>query len=356
MTAKAIVEHISLDTQVFVATSFNFGSKVFEALKKHLATGRLALVMTDVTVMEVKSRIKQSVAAELLRQREFINESRVLHNSNLPQVETALEKLDPDAVGQELCDQFDTFLEETKAEIIEAMNLSASDVFEKYFAVQPPFGDVEKKKREFPDAFAIQALSEWAEYREKPTFVVSKDKLFRTACNESTHLIPKETLKEVLDHVASDDEQLAVFVRAETMKRIDEIEARAKVDFEDRSYYVEDEDGEAEVRVKKLTPAVWPEIVEIDKYQATLLLSITADYTAFLSYNDSATASYDEGELMYVERREERVSRDQDLTVQIEVSFEQMDPDSFEIIGISVIDPDDGFGIETEFNRGYPWK
>lgn len=37
MTAAAIVEHISLDTQVFVATSFGFNGKSLEALKKHLA-------------------------------------------------------------------------------------------------------------------------------------------------------------------------------------------------------------------------------------------------------------------------------------------------------------------------------
>jgi hypothetical protein len=353
MTVEAIVKHISLDTQVFVATGFNFGSKVFEALKKHIATGRLGLVMTDVTVMEVKSRIKQNVAAELLRQREFINESRVLHNSNLPQVKNALEKLDTDKVAQELCDQFDAFLAEMKAEIIEAMHLSASNVFKKYFAVQPPFGEAEKKKREFPDAFAIQALSEWAENTRQSTFVVSKDKLFRSACDKYTHLITKETLKEVLDHIASDDEQLALFVRAETMKRIDEIKAQAKADFEDRDYYVEDEDGEAEVRVMKLTPVSEPGIIEIAQHQATLLLSITAGYTADLSYNDSGTASYDKGELMYVARREEQVSRERDLTVQIEVLFEQMDPDSFKIIDISVIEPDAGFGIETESHHNY---
>jgi hypothetical protein len=351
-----VVETISLDTQVFVATGFGFSGKSFEALKKHLASGRLSLVMTDIAVREVKSRIKQSVAAELANQRKYVSEASALFNSSLPDVQAGLKKLDSDVVSKDLCDQFDAFLRQTKARIINAGDLSIGDVLDKYFAAEPPFGDSEKKKHEFPDAFAVQALAEWAEDRNVPMFVVSKDKLFQDACGACSHLIPKSTINEVLDHVASDDEQLAKFVRAETMKRISEIVAKAKAEFEDRYYWVEDQNGDAQVEIINLDPDDEPEIIDIGKEGALLQLSIAAVYKADLSYDDSATASYDEGTLVYVEHRNEEVEREQELTVEIEAAYEQMDPDSFEIIGVSLISPSDGFGIETEDAHDWPYK
>ena len=356
MAVAAVVEHISLDTQVFVAAAFGFNGKSFEALKKHLASKRLNLVMTDITVHEVKSRIKQSVAEELIHQRKYVNQASALFNSSLPDVQSGLKKLDPDTVIKDLCDQFDSFLAETNATIIDASAITAGNVIEKYFTGEPPFGPGEKKKHEFPDAFAIQTLAEWAENHDHLMLVVSGDQLFRDACSACSHLIPKGTINEVLNHVASDDEQLSAFVRVETMKRIEEILTKAKSEFEDRYYWVEGENGEATVEIINMTPADEPEIIEIDTEKSTLQLFIATDYKAHLSYDDSATASYDEGDLVYVEHRDEEVERDAELTVEIEVGFEKMDPDNFDIIGISLVKPSDGFGIETKDDYDWPYK
>jgi hypothetical protein len=292
MAGKTIVEAVSLDTQVFVATGFGFNGKSFEALKKHLADGRLQLVITEITVNEVRARIRQTVAEELVKQRSFVNGAKALFNSSLADVQTALKKFDPEAIATDLCGQFDAFLEETKATIIDVADLSVGDVLEKYFAGAPPFGNSETKKHEFPDAFAIQALAAYAEENDLPMFVVSGDKLFQQGCGVCSHLVPKKAINEVLDQVASDDTQLAAFVRSETMKRTDEIKAKAKEEFEDRFYWVEDENGDATVEITQMTPADETEILTIDKETATLQWSIAADYKADLSYDVSATAVY----------------------------------------------------------------
>ena len=92
MKVNVLVETISLDTQVFVATGFGFNGKSFEALKQYLAHGRLRLVMTEITILEIKARIKQNVTEELVKQRSLINDARALFNSSLPDVQTALKK------------------------------------------------------------------------------------------------------------------------------------------------------------------------------------------------------------------------------------------------------------------------
>jgi hypothetical protein len=356
MESKVFVEAISLDTQVFIATGFGFNGKSFTALKKYLANGRLSLVMTEITIKEVKARIRQTAEEELVKHRTFVNAARALFNSSLAEVQIALKKIDTETAAEDLCAQFDAFLAEAKTIILNITDLNSGDVLEKYFTSAPPFGNKKTKKHEFPDAFAIQALAEYAERNELPMFVVSGDQLFQDACETCSHLVPKKTISEVLDHVASDDAQLAAFVRAETTKRIDQIKIEAKKEFEDRFYWVEDEGGDATVEIMRLTSAYEPEILTIDKETATLQWRIAADYKADLSYDDSATASYDEGDLVYVEHRDEEVEREVELVVEVEVSYEQMDTDSFEVIGISLVEPPDGFGVETQNDYDWPYK
>ncbi|HVI09024.1 MAG TPA: PIN domain-containing protein [Candidatus Binatia bacterium] len=357
MTAASIVETISIDTQVFVATGYGFTGKSFQSLKKHLASGRLRLVMTDITVREVHARIEQSVAEALLRHREFVKKASALFNSSIPAVKASVTKFDPKVVAKDLCDQFDSFLTDVKAEIVATRDLTIGDVLDKYFAGVAPFGSTETKKHEFPDAFCLKALSEWALQKGVKMFVVSGDNDFFEGCCKCTQLISRKTLNEVLDHVASDESARAGFVRRETKKRVSEIAEEAKHQFQDRYYWVENMDGDAEVKVETISPTQDPEIVEIGKEQASLVVTFEARYSAHLSYDDPATASYDEGDLVYVEHREEDVlDREQLLTLEVKVTFDEFDPHSFEITEIDLIEPGDSFAIETEDDYGWPYK
>jgi hypothetical protein len=355
--AVVIVETVSLDTQVFVATGYGFNNKAFLSLMSHFASGRLRLVMTDITVREVHARIKQSVAEELVHQRSFVNKAGALFNSSIAEVKTSLTKFHPDDVAKDLSKQFEHFLNDVKATIIETDDLTLGDVFDKYFKREPPFGDIESKRNEFPDAFAIKALAEWAEEHDLQMFVVSKDELLQQACVEHPQLLSKATISEVLDHVSSDDEQLAEFVRTEALKREKEIGADVKKEFEDRYYYVEDEDGDADVHLKKLTLVDTPEIIEINNGEAVLQLNFEAEYEAHLTYNDSSNAIYDSEEkrLVYFDKKHEHVEREQDLVVEVRVSYEQMDPASFEVMEVSLTEPADGFGVETENSHDWPY-
>jgi len=352
--AGGFIETVSLDTQVFVDTGFCLNSKAFQALKDYCTSGRLKLVMSDITVREIRANIRKYVAAEVLLQRQFCNKADVLYNSAIPSVKASMVKFDEKAIADDLCNQFDHFLTECNAEILDSTSLSAGDVLDKYFAEEPPFGKKEEKKHEFPDAFAIQALSEWAENHDIEMFAVSEDKLFFEACEKAQNLIPKKTLAEVLDHVASDDNALADFLRAQTMARIDEIAEQVTEEFEDQNFWVEDEDGDATVEVTDIVPTGDPEIIEIDEEEAALQYTSDVKYTAHLSYKENSI--YSEGILVYFEDRNEDVHRTYKVTVQVEVMFEHTDPDKFDIVAVSLIDMPKGFGIKTDFNEGWPWK
>ena len=59
---------------------------------------------------------------------------------------------------------------------------------------------------------------------------------------------------------------------------------------------------------------------------------------------------------MYVEHRDESVERQQELEVEVRVSFDRKDLDAVELLDITLTAPSKGFGIETEHNFGWPWK
>src|SRR5438045_236949 len=83
MASTAIPEAVLLDAQAFENASFNFASKTFKALKRHLQLGRLRLVITDITVAEVKSRIAKNVEKEVAAHTKFAKVARVFRSSPL---------------------------------------------------------------------------------------------------------------------------------------------------------------------------------------------------------------------------------------------------------------------------------
>jgi predicted nucleic acid-binding protein len=129
----AVPEVVFIDTQVFVAVGFSFKNRTFNALQEHLASGRLRLVLTDITVREVKARIRKSVTEELANHKKFRKETHVLWNSSRSDVIGVLIAVKPQAVIDELFGAFDRFLAEANAEILQVNGVSASTVFDKYF-------------------------------------------------------------------------------------------------------------------------------------------------------------------------------------------------------------------------------
>jgi hypothetical protein len=358
MSSTAIPEALFLDTQVFVATGFNFKSSQFAAMRAHLSAGRLRMVTTDITVREVKARIAIAVHEELARHSTFRKGARVVRNSLLPAVVVSLAKLDEKQVVDDLCGQFQEFLKETKAEVVDTDDVQVAPVFEKYFGGAPPFGHGDSKKSEFPDAFVLQALREWTEDRGEHLFVVSGDDLFRDGCGTCDELHAARTLAEVLDHVASDDKKLAGFIRSETAKRADDIANDAKSQFEDRLYWVADEEGDAEVEVANITATGDPEIIQVTSGEAIVQMTFRVTYNAHLSYTDSSTGVWDseDGRMMFMEHREEDVEREEEVVVEVRVVFMGTDPEAFGIEDVDLTEPADGFAIKTEDAEDWPYK
>lgn len=84
-----------------------------------------------------------------------------------------------------------------RAEILSTANITAGRALDLYWRNNPPFGKGPKRK-EFPDAFALLALQEWAA-KNGAVHVVSEDRDWQRACGDQ--LKHFETLEKLLAHI-----------------------------------------------------------------------------------------------------------------------------------------------------------
>jgi len=337
---------ISLDTQVFEAASFNFKTATLVSLEQQVEKGTVRLVLTDITVLEVKARIEKTVLKQLEGLKKFKRNARVLRSSRLSKVKAVLD-LDEKTVIADLHQQFEEFIQRTKAEIIDTSALPAGPVLEKYFANKPPFGTGDKKS-EFPDAFVVNGLVEWTKKNAEPLYVVSGDKPFQNACQPQKTLYEYEKLSTLLDRIIFAD-AVADFIRDQILKRIDDIKEDAKQEFEDRIYNVDDEDGDAEMTVQSLELEGQPEIIEVDDDSAIVEVHFRGEFDAYLSYDDSTTGVYDSEtrSMMFMEHKHETLRKKEEFIIEVKVEFEVFDPDSFKIDETSLVQPDGGYSVST---------
>jgi hypothetical protein len=303
-------------------------------------------------VREVRARILVAVAKELELQRKFRDNARVLKSATGTAIAAALAEQDATAIAGHLQKAFDEYLSKNDAEIIDTSKLVAGPVLAKYFAQVAPFGPGEKRK-EFPDAFVVEALAAWQKKDGSGLFVVSADELFRMACGERAGLHPEKELRDVLDQVVT-DEKLAEFVREQLSAEAATIAQKVKTDFEGLGFHVEDEWGDAEVSVTDIKLDEEPDILEIDK-TATAHMIFKAQYDAELSYDDSTTGVYDseEKQMLFMDHVTKTVSDEIDLVVQVEVAFDGLKPRAFRVVSVDLVEPSQGFGIPTSGSDDY---
>lgn len=345
MASDAISEHLFLDAEVFVRFGFKYTSTPFKVLVGLIAKGRLKLVITDIVIREVEAQIDKAVAAAATAQRQFSKNARVLGSSTLDGVPGKIEKFDRARVAGNLKENFYRFLNDNKATTIASNEVSLDKIMDDYFADRPPF-HAGNKKAEFPDAISVRALGDWGDAESVTIMVVSGDCGVRDACAPVDCLLEKETVQEMLDHVADDDAKLANFIRQQVEKHGDEIEKQVIDGFKDRFFFVIGENGEAEVDVEdaRLTAV---DILEVGDMDAMVEVSFSVDYEAIVSYDDPDMMSYDSetSQAFSWGTREDTVHRKTLVRAEVGVTFDGLDPWCFEVTYVTVTEPADSFGV-----------
>ena len=354
MVSTSRVEYVYLDTASYEAASYDFTGTRLKALTKHLESGRLMLITTDITKAEVRRRIADNLRGEIASLRKWERGARTLRTVSRCGQIGLLVDLDATKLAQRLYDVFETFLRTHRSICIEATKQSAAPVFRKYFSRKPPFGTGEKRW-EFPDAFVLEALVDWTARTNDAVFVVSGDKLLAAACEKFERLHPIESLALLLDHVASDDEVVASFLRDELRKHLSQIGKKGAADFQELSFHVVDGWGDVEMTVTEIEPYGEPDLVDISGKTVTAEMQFTAHYDAHMFYDNATSGKYDieDGRRIFVDIANETISNLELLVVTVNATFEGIASERFRIRDIHLTDPIKGFGISPVRARRY---
>ncbi len=191
---------ISIDTAIFDGLQGQFDNAVLKRLNQfHVRDVRV--VFSEIVARE----IKRHVALAAKETQRALNKALRRHTNRwkLPAPDDAGDplaiKADADVLAAA---QFDGFLETVKGEIAPAtgnLELSA-EVLSRYFSEAPPFGESDKRKHEFPDAFALLSLEALAREEGRLMLCVASDKGWQDFASQSEHLVCVKDLEDALSY------------------------------------------------------------------------------------------------------------------------------------------------------------
>ncbi|MBS4747502.1 PIN domain-containing protein [Bacillus altitudinis] len=185
--------NVFLDTQVYDANNFQFNNRQFMRLKKYIDDGLINLITTQITKGEVQAHISENVE----KAKQQLNKVRILKNSAL--YDSLLKDDSFKLAKEEILTNFENFISDFKVVEIPIYEGATKVIFENYFDKKPPFS--QKKKDEFPDAFFLYSLLNWAEENEQIVYVVSGDPDIKDFCENHQNLIYVISLGAMFDKI-----------------------------------------------------------------------------------------------------------------------------------------------------------
>lgn len=189
---------VFIDTQAFRKARLDWNGRSLAKLVEFAKKGQLVLLVTDITMREVKAQIQELLAE--------IHTSLSKHSGILQQLgaSVALDRVSDQTAARKALDAaFDQFLEKTGAVKVPLVS-DVRGVLDDYFGRRPPFST--KKKSEFPDALSIASLRLWCEQRHSTAYVVSEDPDLRDCCSEHGPLLHAGSIADIISQATVSEE------------------------------------------------------------------------------------------------------------------------------------------------------
>lgn len=186
--AEGLISAITVDTNIFDEKGLRFNSATLQAIAA-LKDRPISFVLSGTVAKEVQNHLEREIEAALRAAKKGIGQALNAFDTSQPTRDDILATVTGGRTASDAAEQrFAKYVNDTGCEVLEDTELvDTSKIFNSYFAKEPPFGSG-KKKDEFPDALALNALEETAKQRGTGVLVVSKDGDWRAFCEQSQRL------------------------------------------------------------------------------------------------------------------------------------------------------------------------
>lgn len=191
---------LTIDTEVIVKDGTLIGPSRLDMLSQ-FSSSKNTFVLSEIVVRETIYRIKKIVDGADNGIKEKIKNIGNVRGVDTKELEEVANKITSKETSQERADKvFENFREKTSAQILEASDhITIDDLLSNYFGNIPPF-DVEKQRKEFPDAIALHILNSYADQIKKYMIAVSGDNAWESYCASSNWLVHVKDLGKALEY------------------------------------------------------------------------------------------------------------------------------------------------------------
>jgi hypothetical protein len=321
---------IFLDTNTYEAKNFQFETHELARLKEFILSDHAYLLVTDVTVREVKKHLSAKALASISAIKEASKKAMILRN--IPDLPWSgiFERVAVEDITARLLSQFDKYISGPNVEIATVSGADIATIFDAYFSEAPPF-DGPGKKAEFPDAFVLDTLNRISKHRGHKIYIVSNDGDFKRYCSLHDNLISISTVSEMIDLIVRNSEELSEpakfadgiyeILREDINARV--LEAFREVEFSDD----EMDDVEFEVTGIEIETCEILEkrVEEVSKDFVVYAVDVTLKMVMVYDITDYERSPWDPEDKAYMFLLTNRVMKRYVTTRQIHVSIEYDD-------------------------------
>ncbi|MEH6497793.1 MAG: PIN domain-containing protein [Pseudoalteromonas distincta] len=202
--------YIFLDTSVYVQESYRFSGTSLGKLAGISNDDELRLIVPEIIHQEVACRLRVIAEEHAAKVRTALDSNILALIGDRDKKFLGLDFLvDQQKLVQTIVETWDKFCVQCNAESVPLTKIDLTGVVASYFDGNPPFGKG-RKRNEFPDAFAVASVVQFAtESPDRPIYVISRDNgMLEAFSNDSRFRCHKE-LSEVLDEYNRHTEALS---------------------------------------------------------------------------------------------------------------------------------------------------
>ena len=203
LLADGSITAITVDTSIFDQKRLQLNSATMQSLAA-LKDKPFSFLLSGTVAKEVLSHLEKAALEALQAAKKTIGQALFAFETNQPTRDELLEQISGGRTAvQASKERWEKYIDDTGCEVLVDTDLvDTRTVYDAYFAGDPPFGSG-RKKDEFPDALALNALERTAADRKTNILVVSQDGDWRAFCEKSKRLFIVPEIERALNFVTN---------------------------------------------------------------------------------------------------------------------------------------------------------
>lgn len=318
-----------IDTNYIEKKAFSFDDVAYKKLRLLAVGGQIEVLAPTIIIDEVANRAKDRFDKVLDTIQKAEKESYVFE-SFAPDICRNIHDLSQAAndtnSSQEARELFSQYLESCGAVFLPATEISSRQLFDSYFASNPPFGEGIKRK-EFVDAGVINLLDQYQGRTGLPVHVVSSDGDYANCVNNREWLVIHESLAGMLDAILDQNGQAEALASGPVERFwvgiVQHVESYLANSI---SLFVDDYEGHVEVLEVAVANVGDKKFVALDGDDIGVIVNVTLNIRCYVSMADPDLTAWEKGPIVLAHRTGE-INKEVEATLQLEFNLDDLGDD-----------------------------